>query len=115
VCCATAATEPLFAASVLDAGAHVNAIGSYRPDMHEFSSELLGKASIIAVDSAAACLVEAGEIIDAVGAGVIGADALRELADLLTQPPARRGLTVFKSVGVALADFAVAAQLAATV
>jgi ornithine cyclodeaminase len=114
VCCATAATEPLFNASALGAETHVNAIGSYRADMHEIPCDLLGRASIVVVDSTAACLVEAGEIVAAVRSGVLEAQGLDELSDLLARPPRRRGITVFKSVGVALADLAVARLLAAS-
>jgi ornithine cyclodeaminase len=113
VCCVTAATEPLFTASALGDEAHVNAIGSYRADMHEISQDLLVKASVVAVDNAAACLIEAGEIVAAVHAGVLQPEGLTELSHLLTQPPRRHGTTIFKSVGVALADLAVARLLAA--
>jgi ornithine cyclodeaminase len=113
VCCATAATEPLFTASALGVEAHVNAIGSYRADMHEVPRDLLVRASVVAVDNAAACLIEAGEIVAAVRAGVLDAQGLDELSHLLVRPPPRHGTTVFKSVGVALADLAVARLLAA--
>lgn len=113
VCCATAATEPLFTASALGAETHVNAIGSYRADMHELPRDLLDRASVVAVDNAAACLIEAGEIVAAVRAGVLEAQGLDELSRLLVRPPRRHGTTVFKSVGVALADLAVARLLAA--
>lgn len=112
VCCATAATEPLFASSALGAETHVNAIGSYRADMHEVPQDLLVRASVVAVDNAAACLVEAGEIVAAIRAGVLEAQGLEDLSHLLARRPRRHGITVFKSVGVALADLAVARLLA---
>ena len=111
VCCATAATEPLFEADALPPGAHVNAVGSYRPDMHELPGELLSRAGIVAVDDADACAVEAGEIVDALTAGRLKRGDLRELSELIAAPPLCRGITVFKSVGVALADLALASEL----
>ena len=106
-------TEPLFTASALGTEAHVNAIGSYRADMHEVPRDLLVRASVVAVDNAAACLIEAGEIVAAVRAGDLEAQGLDELSHLLARPPRRHGTTVFKSVGVALADLAVARLLVA--
>lgn len=107
ICCATAATKPLFDVGSIAPHAHVNAIGSYLPTMMELPTELLRKASTIAVDDAHACLTESGEVIDAVRTNTIRADKLRELGDLLVNHPRRHGVTVFKSVGVALADYAV--------
>lgn len=115
VCCATPATSPLFDAADLPARVHVNAIGSYRPTMRELSPELLAGADVV-VDDRAAVLAEAGEIIDAVGAGVLAPGALVELGTLLTDPaPTGRppsGRTVFKSVGLAMQDWAILDLLA---
>lgn len=111
VCCATASTEALFDAARLRPEAHVNAIGAYRPDMHEIPQRALAAAELVVVDDVAACLVESGEIIDAVSSGAIDAASLRALAEVLMDPPERRGITVFKSVGTAAADYAVARLL----
>lgn len=112
ICCATASPEPLFAASALADDVHVNAIGSYRAAMHELSTAVMAKASVVAVDDAAACCVESGEIVDAVAAGVIDPGSLVELPDLLRGAVQRSGLTIFKSVGMAVADLAVTRLLA---
>lgn len=107
ICCATASPEPLFAASSLGAQVHVNAIGSYRADLHELSTEVIAAATVVAVDDAGACCVESGEIVDAIAAGELDPARLLELPDLLASPVKRDGLTVFKSVGMAVADLAV--------
>ena len=39
VCTCTTATEPLFAGARLGAGAHVNAVGAYRPDTREIDTD----------------------------------------------------------------------------
>lgn len=118
VCCATSSTEPLFSADALAEQAHVNAVGSYRPSMRELPTELLGHARLVVVDQRSAALAEAGEVIDAVEAGVLAETDLLELGSLLnlaaSESPgsAAGGRTVFKSVGLAIQDWAIAHLLA---
>jgi ornithine cyclodeaminase len=112
VCCATAATVPLFRLGALKERVHVNAIGSYRPVMRELPEELLASAEVVVVDQVEAALSEAGEIIRAVRSGVLRLESLVELGAALGNPPLRQGRTVFKSVGVAVQDWAVARLLA---
>jgi ornithine cyclodeaminase/alanine dehydrogenase-like protein (mu-crystallin family) len=113
VCCATPATEPLFPASALPGRAHVNAIGSYRPGMRELPGELLARAATVVVDDREAVLAEAGEIIDAVRSGRIATGDLVPLGEALGRPAAPpEGWTVFKSVGTAAQDWALARLLA---
>ncbi|MGZ3144145.1 ornithine cyclodeaminase family protein [Lentzea chajnantorensis] len=111
VCCATAATVPLFRMEALKERVHVNAIGSYRPVMRELPQELLASAEVVVVDQVEAALSEAGEIIRAVRSGVLKLEALVELGAALGNPPLRQGRTVFKSVGIAVQDWAVAKLL----
>ncbi|MCX2949384.1 ornithine cyclodeaminase family protein [Lentzea sp. NEAU-D7] len=112
VCCATASTVPLFRCDALKERVHVNAIGSYRPVMRELPEELLATAGVVVVDQVEAALSEAGEIIRAVRSGVLRLESLVELGAALGNPPLREGRTVFKSVGVAVQDWAVARLLA---
>lgn len=111
VCCATNTTEPLFAASVLPESVHVNAIGAYRTSMRELPDELLVSSSVV-VDDVAAVLEESGEVVHAVNAGAITPDALIELGTALTEPSDYGKRTVFKTVGVAMQDWAIARLLA---
>lgn len=46
-------------------GAHVNAIGSFAPDMREIDPALLGRARVV-VDQRKAAMAEAGDVIAAV-------------------------------------------------
>jgi ornithine cyclodeaminase len=112
VCCATASTVPLFRCDSLKERVHVNAIGSYRPVMRELPEELLATAGVVVVDQVEAALSEAGEIIRAVRSGVLRLESLVELGAALGNPPLKEGRTVFKSVGVAVQDWAVARLLA---
>lgn len=112
VCCATTATAPLFPLAALKPAAHVNAIGAYRPTMRELPDELLADAAVV-IDEREAIMEESGEIIHAIGAGAIAGDDLTELGTALTEGFSRpAGRTVFKAVGIASQDWAIAALLA---
>lgn len=108
ICCATTSVQPLFGVEDVKTGAHINAIGSYTPEMCELDPLLLGAAQVIAVDQVDAALAEAGEVVRAIEAGVIATDRLRELGAMLREgATAFEGTTVFKSVGIAAQDWAV--------
>ena len=62
VCTATSSTTPVFEDHDLPPGAHINAIGSYRPDMIEIPSGTVRRARIV-VDHRAAALEEAGDLL----------------------------------------------------
>jgi ornithine cyclodeaminase len=113
VCCATNSSTPVLSRGMLHDRVHVNAIGSYRPDMCELASDVLECASMVVVDAREAATSEAGEIIAAIASGaIVDADVL-ELGDLLIDPPRNvSGLTVFKSVGIAVQDWALAELVA---
>jgi ornithine cyclodeaminase/alanine dehydrogenase-like protein (mu-crystallin family) len=111
VCCATPATEPLFRTEWLPGRVHVNAIGSYRLAMRELPDDLLAGATVV-VDQVEAVLEESGEIDHAIAAGVLAVDALVELSDALAHRPPLADRTVFKSVGVAVQDWAMGNLLA---
>lgn len=113
VCCATPATTPLFELAALPARVHVNAIGAFRPTMRELPAELLADASVF-VDEKAAVLQESGEIIHALSTGAVSEDDLVEIGGALRHGvPPTTGRTVFKTVGVAVQDWAIARLLAA--
>ncbi|MEU8974793.1 hypothetical protein AB0D11_36990 [Streptomyces monashensis] len=91
---------------------HVNAIGAFRPSMRELPDELLAGSAVF-IDELDAILEESGEIIHALRAGAIKRHDLTELGTALTSPPANHGKrTVFKTVGVAMQDWAIARLLA---
>lgn len=114
ICCATTAVSPLFGLDDSGPEVHINAIGSYRPNMCELSADVLRAASILAVDLRTAALEEAGDIIQALDAGAISEESLVELGHLLAANNMKRhGRTVFKSVGIAAQDWALANVAAA--
>jgi ornithine cyclodeaminase len=112
VCCATPSTTPLFDAGALPSHVHVNAIGAFRPTMRELPSELLAEATVL-IDEKQAILEESGEILHALAAGLIQVGDLLELGSALRQGISeRKHRTVFKTVGVAAQDWAIARLLA---
>lgn len=112
ICCATTATTPLFSESALPTRVHVNAIGAFRPSMRELPDELLANSTVV-VDELDAVLEESGEIIHALTSGAITKDALTELGHALTADQAEWSKrTVFKTVGIAIQDWAIARLLA---
>jgi ornithine cyclodeaminase/alanine dehydrogenase-like protein (mu-crystallin family) len=114
VCTCTTSREPVFAAAQIAAGAHVNAIGAYRPDARELEAELVAGALLV-VETRESALAEAGDVLLAMADGAIGADAMQELAAVVGGEVARADcdqVTVFKSVGLALEDLVIAVAAA---
>lgn len=110
VCTATRATAPLFEAGDLSGNAHVNAVGAYRHEMRELPPDAFASAAVVAVDQLAAALAEAGDLVAAVDAGALDLKRLVTISELLDRPApsAGRGITIFKSVGVAAQDWSIA-------
>lgn len=111
ICTATTATSPVFDDAWLREGAHINAIGAYTPEMREVPVATVGRARLV-VDSTDAILAEAGDLLAAIDAGVIGEDALSiELGHLVADSSLGRQsdseITLFKSVGNAIQDMIV--------
>lgn len=112
ICTATTASTPIFEKEQLAPGAHINAVGAYRKDMAEIHPEVV-KVSELFVDQVAATLVEAGDVIQPIEAGLIShAHILAELGEVvLDTHPGRsdpEAITLFKSVGNAVQDLSVA-------
>jgi ornithine cyclodeaminase/alanine dehydrogenase-like protein (mu-crystallin family) len=109
VCTATNSERPLFAADDLTDRVHLNAIGAYTLTMCELPADLLGSADVVAVDQVEAALAEAGDLVSAIRDGTMQVGDLVEIGALLRQEPPRfNGRTVFKSVGIAAQDLALA-------
>lgn len=108
---ATLAEQPLIQGRWLKSDCHLDLVGSFKPNMHEADGECL-RGAFIAVDTHAA-LEESGDLIEPLPRGVIAKQDVSLLGALIASSPAtpRPHKTVFKSVGVALADFAVAEYL----
>ena len=62
ICTATNSEKPLFYKSDLKDGTHINAIGSFLPNMQEIDPEII-KSSRIFLDDKEACLNESGDFL----------------------------------------------------
>jgi ornithine cyclodeaminase len=111
VCTCTTSGVPVFPGRELPAGVHVNAVGSHRPDARELDEHCLSGATVV-VESREAALAEAGDLLLAIAAGALTADDVAgDLPDVVHGRVRRSGageITVFKSVGLALEDLALA-------
>jgi ornithine cyclodeaminase len=115
VCAATTSRTPVFADADLNRGVHINAVGSYQPDVREVPAETVVRARVF-VDSRKVALEDAGDLIQPIRQGAITPDHIRaELGELVLGRAAGRcsddDVTLFKAVGIAAQD-AMAAQAA---
>ena len=110
ICTCTSSPEPVVVTDAVRAGAHLNAVGVYRPERRELDGALVRRATVV-VDDRVAAAEEAGELIQAVRDGWSWDRVAGDLADVVAGRVARRDdreVTVFKSVGLAVEDLAVA-------
>jgi ornithine cyclodeaminase len=116
VCTCTTSTEPVFDGTRLAPGAHVNAVGAYRPETREIDTETVRRARVV-VETRAAALEEAGDLLLPIGEGAISADhVVADLQEVVRGGVVREGnedITLFESVGLAFEDLAVAGALVA--
>ena len=101
VSCATPAKRPLFDPDAVKEGTHINAVGSFRPDMVEVPGDTVNRAYVV-VDDYAAAAAEAGDLIQA---GRTPNASLREVLEG-SHPAIGEDVTFFKSVGIAAQDVA---------
>lgn len=110
----TSAASPLFPASWLHDGQHLNVVGSNWPQRREVDSETVALASHVVADDEAAARVEAGDLLLAEGEGRLTWERVRSLREVVAgqvRRDAPEQITLFKSVGLALEDVAVAATV----
>jgi len=112
---ATNSPSALFPAASVEPGAHVVLVGSGSAAASEVEPQLLARAAAIRVDHRPTCLLEAGEIVAAVRAGLVQEEAVRELGEVvLGRVPGRTNpddITIYKTVGNGTQDAALAALL----
>jgi len=110
----TSSPTPVIEDAWVGEGAHVVCVGACRPNQQEMPPHLV-KRSRLYVDSRAAAVVESGDVVMNIAAGLFDASHIRgEIGELVLgridgrQTP--RDITVFKSLGMAVEDV-VAADL----
>ena len=112
---ATTAKEPPILGAWLEPGVHVNAAGANAPVKREVDPEGFARARVV-VDFREQVLGEAGDLMHALESGAIEQeDVAVELGEVVTgAKPGRASddeITLFKSVGVAIEDVAVASYV----
>jgi ornithine cyclodeaminase/alanine dehydrogenase-like protein (mu-crystallin family) len=115
ICTATTSTAPVFSDRDLGAGVHINAVGSYKPQVREIPGETVARARVV-VDHRPAALSEAGDILMTIREGLISEDHIQaEIGEIASgRRPGRQSddeITLFKSVGVAVQDLAAAMRV----
>jgi ornithine cyclodeaminase/alanine dehydrogenase-like protein (mu-crystallin family) len=115
ICTATNSNQPLFSRAEVKAGVHINAIGSFQPHMQELDPWLVRDAKVF-VDHTGPCLKESGDLIKPISAEIISENHIAgEIGDFLlnriTGRDSKDQITLFKSVGVAIQDYAVATDV----
>jgi ornithine cyclodeaminase len=109
---ATRSMTPLFDGTLVKPGCFIAAVGSARADAAEIDAAALARCARVVVEAKAVAMHEAGELVQAVSAGVLAWDSVVELGALVTgAAPGRQTdaeITLFDSVGFALEDVAIA-------
>ncbi len=112
ISCATNAVQPVLAGKWLRPGTFVDLVGSFSPARREADDEAVMRSRLF-VDTFEGALAEAGDLLQPLARGLIERGRIEgELSDLISgRVTGRRGpdeITLFKSVGTAIEDFAVA-------
>ncbi len=112
----TTSKNPVFNGKLIKKGAHINAVGSFKPDMQEIDEYTLVNADKIYVDTRDGVLHESGDFLIPIANGSFKADAVTgELGELiLNKVPGRENdeeITLFKTVGSGILDIITARRI----
>ena len=111
----TTSETPVFDGSGLPAGTHVSGSGSFQPHTREVGDEVVTRARVV-VEEREAALEEAGDLIIPINEGLVPPDVIdADLGEIVNggaaEGNAGRELTFFKSVGTAVQDVAIGAEV----
>ena len=111
----TSSFEPVFRGDWLSKGSHVNAIGGNFLFKREIDEKTVRTADVIVVESLEQSKMEAGEFLPLIEKGTLRWSGVQELGDVVAgKSPGRmkdEDITLFKSLGIAVEDIAVAAHV----
>ena len=117
VVAATTSREPVFDGNWLAEGAFVAAVGSNALNRAEIDTHVIRRADTIVCDSVDCCRHEAGDFVEALQRGLFDWSRAFNLCDVVTGRASGRyqpeSVCLFKSVGMALEDIAVASHIVA--
>jgi alanine dehydrogenase len=115
ISCATYAAEPILRGKWLKPGAHVDLVGSYRPDLRESDDAVVQRAGRLYVDARFSTVEIAGDVTEPLKRGIIRSSEITDLFELAQGKRPGRGsdsdITVFKSGGGGHEDLATAVML----
>jgi len=109
---ATTSNKPVLSRKWLKNRVHVSAIGAFYPDWRELDTATVAESKLV-IDDREGIMLEAGDILIPIEEGAITEDHIyAELKELVSGEKRGRtpedGVTVFKSVGIAIQDSSVA-------
>ncbi|MFZ5826861.1 MAG: ornithine cyclodeaminase family protein [Bacillota bacterium] len=109
---ATNSLTPVFPGGLIGPGVHINAIGSFRPNMQELPPGVIHPHSKVVVESREVAVEETGDLVIPIREGIFRPEQIyAELGEIAAgKKPGRERpdeITVFKSVGLAAMDMVV--------
>ena len=111
---ATNSKTPVLHGKWLAPGAHVNAIGANYESRRELDLDAVAAARFIAADDREQVQYESADLVEAVRSGLLEWERVHNLADVVSGRvrgrASPRDITLFKSLGVAMEDVALAAR-----
>ena len=115
VCTSTVSSTPVFADAEIAPGVHINAIGSYKPEVQEIPEKTILR-SLLIVDHRESALQEAGDLLIPIQRGTMQEKHIHaELGEIVAGKVLGRtsdhDVTLFKSVGIAVQDLATATRV----
>lgn len=112
----TTSKKPVFNGALIKPGTHINAVGSFTPDMQELPCEALKKADLIYVDTFDGVINESGDFIVPMKDGTLTREMIAgELGELVMgKTSGRTGadqISIFETTGSAILDIVVAKRI----
>ena len=109
----TTSKSPVFDGKAIKKGVHINAVGSFTPEMQEIDEYLVQAADKIVIDSRQEGLTVAGDLLVPIKKGIVTEKIVyAEVGEILTRKKEGRvrdeEITIFESIGLAALDIAVA-------
>ncbi len=111
---ATNAKEPVVFGEWLKPGMHLNVMGSNWDNRREVDTPAIERSDLLVIDSKEQGMIEAGDLLIPAQQGALSWDRVHELHEVVVGAIGRQGpeeITLFKSLGLALEDIAVAERV----
>ncbi|MDP4125845.1 MAG: ornithine cyclodeaminase family protein [Bacillota bacterium] len=112
----TTSQQPVFDGRQVKAGAHINGVGSYMPNMQELDAYIVQRADKIFFDSQEAVLAESGDIIIPLAQGTLNENKFtgeigQVISGTLKGRESENEITLFITVGMSVQDVVTAHRI----